>query len=63
VLIVRHVLCTECGACVPVCHADAIRLKQTGIEVEQALCDLCAICVLLCPTGALLIEDKIREKV
>jgi Fe-S-cluster-containing hydrogenase component 2 len=48
---------------VPVCHADAIRLKQTGLEIDQELCDLCNICVLLCPTEALLIQDKKHEKV
>jgi ferredoxin len=59
----RKAVCTECGACVPVCHVDALRLTISGIEIDMDRCDLCEICVLLCPTEALLIEEKQHETV
>lgn len=60
---IQHKLCTECGACVPICHADALRLDITGLEVDAGLCDLCNICVLICPTEALAITEREREEV
>ncbi|MFH2057102.1 MAG: 4Fe-4S binding protein [bacterium] len=62
-LVLEPALCTECGACVPVCHVDALRLSVGGLLVDQEACDGCKVCVVLCPTQALALAEKQREKV
>ncbi len=62
-LVLETALCTECGACVPICHVDSLRLAVGGLLIDQATCDGCRVCVLLCPTGALLLPKDEYEKV
>ncbi|MCK4858478.1 MAG: 4Fe-4S binding protein [candidate division Zixibacteria bacterium] len=62
-LTLMEVLCTECGACVPVCHVNALRLTISGLKIDQNLCDDCKVCALICPVSALQIEEKELETV
>lgn len=43
--------CDFCGACVAVCHVDAIELRESTIRVNAAICTLCKNCVDICPLG------------
>lgn len=62
--------CTACGACVEICPADAIDLKEDGgtreIEFIHEDCVYCAACELICPEDAIELEanrmETIKEK-
>lgn len=46
--------CTNCGACVAACHADALALSgSTPTVVEISRCDYCGECEAVCPTNAI----------
>lgn len=45
--------CMDCGACVSVCPAGAIRLESSGHRIDREICSLCGMCVEKCPAGAL----------
>jgi len=50
--------CRNCGTCVAVCRAGALRLGsdedgRPRIEVEEARCLACGTCAAHCPTGAM----------
>lgn len=62
-LVLEPALCTECGACVPICHVDALRLSVGGLRIDQERCDFCKVCVILCPTRALTLTKLEHEKV
>ena len=44
--------CLYCGACVGVCPAQAIVLKDTRIFVNDK-CVSCGACTKICPVGAM----------
>lgn len=45
--------CVYCGACVGVCPAQAIILRDVRICVDEAKCISCGACVNICPVGAM----------
>jgi len=48
--------CLYCGACVGVCPAQAIVLKDTQIIIDNKKCINCGACVNICPVGAMTLE-------
>ncbi|OQY28104.1 MAG: hypothetical protein B6244_08350 [Candidatus Cloacimonetes bacterium 4572_55] len=44
--------CDLCGACVAVCPADTIQLRQYQLLIKSTCVD-CQICVRICPIGCL----------
>lgn len=48
--------CDFCGTCVAVCPADAIRLDEADLTIDENCCMACLACVIICPLGAL--EEK-----
>ena len=48
-------LCIECGSCVSVCPATAIKLqKETwDVTLETDKCIACSLCLSACPTRAI----------
>jgi len=54
-MIVDDDACMRCGACVGTCPANAMFLKETGLEVGDD-CTKCGLCVRACPVGALELE-------
>jgi ferredoxin len=60
---VEQSVCTECGACLPVCPTGAIALAS-GIQIDQNLCIFCCACLKSCPEDALVIAaEPIKQKV
>jgi len=45
--------CLYCGACVGVCPAEALTLRETDLRLDESKCTLCRLCVDFCPVGAL----------
>jgi len=45
--------CIYCGACVGVCPALALVLKETFIEYDKDKCINCGTCMLACPMKAI----------
>lgn len=45
--------CDFCGTCVGVCPADAIRLDEADLRIDDETCIGCLACVKICPVGAL----------
>ena len=45
--------CTLCGACVPVCPAQAISLEKKSLVQDGELCISCSACVAVCPEKAM----------
>ena len=46
----RHAFCTRC---VKACRSDALRVSESGVELDEAVCTACGACVPACPAGAL----------
>jgi ferredoxin len=56
--------CILCGACVPVCPADALTLAPDQLAIEQPLCYGCGRCLPVCPTDALVLHPfRVEENV
>lgn len=45
--------CSQCAQCVYTCREGAIRLTDTGPELDQESCLKCGDCPKVCPTGTL----------
>ncbi|MCX6778299.1 MAG: 4Fe-4S binding protein [Candidatus Micrarchaeota archaeon] len=45
--------CAYCGACVGVCPAMALRLRDIYVEVYNDKCTSCGACVRACPMNAI----------
>ena len=56
-MIVDSDSCMRCGACVGTCPANAIFLRESGLEFNRD-CTRCGLCVKACPAGALTLEGK-----
>ena len=52
-LTLRPDLCNECGACVPACPQDAVRVGASYILIDWKACDLCCACVEACDRSAI----------
>jgi len=44
--------CMHCGACVGVCPANAMTLKEYIVEINDD-CTACGLCTRACPVGAI----------
>jgi Fe-S-cluster-containing hydrogenase component 2 len=53
--------CDQCGTCISVCPADALRLAER-LKVDHEACVRCGICVRICPFGALTLGDERNTK-
>lgn len=49
----RIIACTQCGACVDICPAQAIERKKNAIIINKKECIQCLSCVGFCPEGAM----------
>lgn len=45
--------CIGCRTCLETCPQDALRLSETGIDIDRRRCDGCGLCVEECPSTAL----------
>jgi len=45
--------CCYCGACVAVCPALALDLKEKKLVFDKEKCKQCLACTKVCPVGAL----------
>ena len=60
--------CVNCGFCIQVCPASAIkRNDQNQIEVNAVSCKSCGLCQPGCPTGAIQLinfrEDELKDEI
>ena len=46
-------LCTQCDACIPVCHFKARDTGDGGLFVDRERCFGCGLCVRVCPVEAI----------
>lgn len=46
-------LCIGCGACIEICPADAIVLKEGKAEIRTEKCKKCKACINSCPVNAI----------
>jgi ferredoxin len=44
--------CTDCGTCVDICPAQAIKIEKEKAVINDA-CVECGVCVNECPQGAI----------
>ena len=54
----RQALCIGCGVCIGVCSSEAIRLKNTHVEIDRGKCTLCGECARACSPEALSIAGR-----
>ena len=50
---VRENVCDYCSACITVCPADCIEVRESSIEIIHEKCIDCDLCVFICPIEAL----------
>jgi len=53
--------CIGCGACVPACPMDVLRMDASGHKVEIRYpqdCQACRLCQMYCPVDAITITDN-----
>ncbi|MCL2549599.1 MAG: 4Fe-4S binding protein [Methanimicrococcus sp.] len=55
-VIINRNKCGYCGACVSVCPALALDLKEVWIEADEELCKRCFTCKKVCPVGAIEVQ-------
>lgn len=54
--------CVQCGACVEVCPAKAIKDCGTQMVVNPDVCIDCGICIGECPNGAIVNDSEVDQK-
>jgi MinD superfamily P-loop ATPase len=52
------VLCTDCGACVPMCRYEAILVREGSHEIDAAGCEGCTACARVCPVAAISMDRQ-----
>ena len=52
--------CCYCGACVSVCPANCLELKETRIKADNNKCINCLACVKMCPVSAITIFKDLK---
>jgi ferredoxin len=51
---IDRLVCTGCGDCVDICHADALAIQELrAVIVNAGACDYCSECEAVCPIGAI----------
>lgn len=51
--------CIQCGTCINLCHAKAIRLNEIATSIDDITrCDLCGECIEHCPTRSIKFVGK-----
>ncbi|MGE5631072.1 MAG: 4Fe-4S binding protein [Caulobacteraceae bacterium] len=54
--------CTQCGECINICPAEAIKRDKNGIvRVNKSLCVGCFMCVGFCPESAMFMHEDYIE--
>ena len=57
---IRENRCDYCGACVTVCPADCIEVRESSIHIEHSICIDCDLCVIICPIEVL--ENNVTDQ-
>ena len=50
---IRNNMCDYCGACVTICPADCIEVRENSIQIDNDDCIDCDLCVYICPIEVL----------
>jgi ferredoxin len=53
-------LCDDCGACVERCNFDALTMVDDRLRFERSKCFGCGVCLSSCPSGALLLQPRVK---
>ena len=59
----RSEQCQECGLCVQACPAQALKLSEHGLHLDQNLCIECYCCLEHCPSESLWVPRGLRERI
>ncbi|HNV68532.1 MAG TPA: DUF362 domain-containing protein [Candidatus Ozemobacteraceae bacterium] len=51
-------LCIKCGACLKICPAHAISMREQGIRFHRATCISCFCCMEVCPRDAIVMQGS-----
>jgi uncharacterized protein (DUF362 family)/Pyruvate/2-oxoacid:ferredoxin oxidoreductase delta subunit len=55
--------CQECGLCVQACPAQALKLSENGLHLNQDLCIECYCCLEHCPSEGLWVPRGLWERI
>jgi Fe-S-cluster-containing hydrogenase component 2 len=50
--------CIGCGACMPACPVQAIRMVNDKAEIDKKICTNCGACIPACPAGAIKADSE-----
>ena len=50
---IRNNRCDYCGACITVCPADCIEVRENSIQIDYDDCIDCDLCIYICPIEVL----------
>ena len=50
---VRDNMCDYCSACITICPADCIEVREYSIQIDHILCIDCDLCIDICPIEVL----------
>jgi len=56
-------LCIDCGACVPVCPANALSMAGQQLQLDLPRCYGCDRCLPVCPTNALTLIPYLSNQI
>ncbi|HTY46000.1 MAG TPA: DUF362 domain-containing protein [Patescibacteria group bacterium] len=60
---IDHAVCTRCAACVKVCPAKVISIRQARTRIDRRGCISCFCCQETCPSSAIRIKKSLCAKV